>query len=163
VLGWVDELADLAADPVAVELAAWYHDAVYDAAAPAGDSERRSADLAVDQLSALGAQPRVVAEVERLVLLTAGHRVEGSDRNGAVLADADLAILGAASERYERYVADVRAEYAHVPDDTWATGRAAVMTGFAERARLYRTDRAHARLDLAARRNIAWELSILDG
>ena len=56
-------------------------------------------------------------EVVRLVLLTAGHEVEPGDRNGAVLVDADLSILGAPPERYARYAADVRAEYAHVDDD----------------------------------------------
>jgi predicted metal-dependent HD superfamily phosphohydrolase len=157
VLAWIDELAPLAADPAAVELAAWYHDAVYDAAAPGGESERRSADLAVEELLALGRPPGLVGEVRRLVLLTAGHEVGAGDRDGSVLADADLSILGAEPDRYARYVADVRAEYAHVPDDAWATGRAAVLAGFAARSRLYRTDVAHERLDTAARRNLAWE------
>jgi predicted metal-dependent HD superfamily phosphohydrolase len=161
VLGWVDELSGLADDPVAVELAAWYHDAVHDARAPAGESERRSAALAVEELNRLGVAPAVVDEVRRLVLLTAGHEAAPDDGNGAVLADADLSILGAEPDRYARYAVDVRAEYAHVPDDAWATGRAAVLAGFAGRRRLYRTDVAHTRLDVAARRNLAWELRTL--
>jgi predicted metal-dependent HD superfamily phosphohydrolase len=161
VLAWVEELAGQAADPEAVELAAWYHDAVYDPSGTPGESERRSADLAVVELTASNVSPGLVDEVERLVLLTAGHAVEPSDRNGAVLADADLAILGAEPDRYDRYAADVRAEYAHVPDDAWVTGRAAVLTGFASRPRLYRTDPAHDRLDAAARRNLARELERL--
>src|SRR5688500_13453931 len=84
-------VADLGGSP-AVELAAWFHDAIYDAAAPAGESEARSAALAVDRLTALGCERALVDEVERLVLLTAGHEVDPDDRNGAVLADADLAI-----------------------------------------------------------------------
>ena len=161
VLAWVDELAPLAADPVAVELAAWYHDAVYDAAAPAGDSERRSADLAAADLTALGQPPPLVAEVRRLVLLTAGHDVGADDRDGAVLADADLSILGSEPDRYARYVADVRAEYAHVPDEAWATGRTAVLVGFAARPRLFRTDVAQERLGGRARANLTWELDRL--
>jgi predicted metal-dependent HD superfamily phosphohydrolase len=163
VLGLIDEWAGMAADPEAVELAGWYHDAVYDPTAPAGDSERRSADLAVVELTAANVSPGLVDEVERLVLLTAGHTVAADDRNGAVLADADLAILGAEPDRYARYAADVRAEYAHVPDEAWVTGRTAVLTGFASRLRLYRTDLAHARFDAAARRNLAWELDRLSG
>jgi predicted metal-dependent HD superfamily phosphohydrolase len=161
VLAWVDELVDLADDPVVVELAAWYHDAIYDAAAPAGESERRSAELAVEELTGLGVDAGLIDEVRRLVLLTAGHEVGAGDLNGAVLADADLAILGADAHRYSRYAADVRAEYAHVPDDVWVTGRGAVLAGFADRSRLYVTDRAHQRLDAAARRNLAWERSTL--
>jgi predicted metal-dependent HD superfamily phosphohydrolase len=161
VLGWVDALADLAGDPVAVELAAWYHDAVHDPEAPAGDSERRSAELAVAELSQAGLAAPVVAEVARLVRLTAGHDAEAADRNGAVLADADLAILGADPARYARYAAAVRAEYAHFDDSAWGAGRTAVLRGFADRPRLYVTDRAHDRLDAPARRNLTWELSTL--
>jgi len=161
VLGWVDTLADLAEDPVAVELAAWYHDAIYDPTAGAGESERRSAALAVAELRLLAQPESTIAEVERLVLLTAGHEPEPGDADGAVLADADLAILGADPQRYARYAAAVRAEYAHVPDEAWFAGRAAVVRHFAERTRLYATDRAHSLLDAAARRNLRWELDTL--
>ena len=156
-----ERLRDLAADADAVELAVWFHDAVYDAAAPAGENEARSAGLAVDELTALGMAPSSVAEVERLVLLTSGHEVADGDANGAVLADADLTILGADPGRYARYAADVRAEYAHVPDDAWRTGRAAVLDGFLRRPRIYRTDRAHAALDAQARANLTAELATL--
>lgn len=145
----------------AVELAVWFHDAIHDPASSPGESEARSAALAVERLTALGADPVLVAEVERLVLLTAGHEVAAGDADGAVLADADLAILGAPPERYARYAADVRAEYAHVPDDAWRTGRAAVLEGFLGRPRLYRTEAAHRRWDAAARRNLAAELATL--
>lgn len=154
VLAAFEELRDLAADPDAVEAAVWYHDAVYDATAPAGESERRSAELA----EAEGCSDEVV----RLILLTAGHAVEPGDANGAVLADADLAILGSTPERYGRYAADVRAEYAHVPDDAWRAGRSAVLRGFLDRPRLFVTDRAHAAWDAAARRNLAEELASLE-
>ena len=46
--------------------------------------------------------------------MTATHRAD--DAAGHVLSDADLAILGASAERYAEYAADVRREYAHVPD-----------------------------------------------
>ena len=93
------------------------------------------------------------------MLLTAGHEVAAGDANGAVLADADLAILGADADRYARYAADVRAEYAHVADDAWRAGRSAVLRRFLDRPRLYVTDRAHAALDASARRNLAAELA----
>lgn len=145
----------------AVELAAWFHDAVYDATAPHGESEARSAALAVEQLTALGREPALVEEVERLVLLTAGHDVAPGDADGAVLADADLAVLGADPDRYARYARDVRAEYGHVADVAWRAGRSAVLQGFLDRPRIYRTDRMHTALDAAARRNLAAELATL--
>jgi predicted metal-dependent HD superfamily phosphohydrolase len=151
VLAVVRDLADLADDVDAVERAAWYHDAVYDPTTVPGESERRSAELVDDP------------EVRRLVLLTAGHHVEPGDRNGAVLADADLSILGAPPERYQRYARDVRAEYAHLDDGAWRAGRSAVLAGLLRRERLFATDRAHERFDAAARRNLRQELSSLRG
>lgn len=120
------------ADPVAVELAIWFHDAIYDPTAGPGESEGASADLAHDRIPALWDvdRDRVVAEVERLVRLTVGHAVEPDDRSGAVLVDADLWILSAPPERYDRYVAAVREEYAHVPDDAWIAGRGSILTRF---------------------------------
>ena len=105
----------------------------------------------------------MVEEVRRLVLLTAGHEVGPGDANGAVLADADLAILAAEPDRYARYATDVRAEYGHLDDAAWRAGRAAVLRRFADRPRLYVTDRAHDRLDGLARRNLASELAGLSG
>ena len=138
-----------------VELAALFHDAIYDPRAAPGENERASAELA---RATVGDE-----EVVRLVLLTAGHDVDPDDRNGAVLADADLWVLGSPPDRYRRYAADVRAEYAFVDDDAWRAGRSAVLRGFLDRPRLYVTDRFHARLDGAARRNLVGELAALGG
>lgn len=159
VLAAVADLADLADDPRAVELAAVFHDAVYDAAAAPGVNEQASAELAVE---VLGDDP-AVREVVRLVLLTITHEVEPGDRNGAVLSDADLSILGSSPERYDRYAADVRAEYAHVDDESWRAGRSGVLRRFLARPRLYLNDRVHDRLDAAARSNLARELAALGG
>lgn len=132
VLAEVERLlpAEPAADAEAVVLAARYHDAIYDVRAGGGASEDASARLAAVDVRSAGGSAALAAEVARLVRLTAGHDVDPSDRSGAVLVDADLWILSAPPERYDRYVADVRAEYAHVPDDVWRTGRGQVLDRF---------------------------------
>ena len=117
------------ADPRATEVAAWFHDAVHGPTDPPGASEAASAALARTLLEPLQLVDgeRLVVEVDRLVRLTASHVVDEHDRSGAVLVDADLWILQAPPVRYARYVADVRAEYAHVDDDGWRAGRGAVL------------------------------------
>lgn len=134
VLAEVDRLLpqEPTADRAAVTLAVWFHDAIYEPTAGPGESEAHSADLVLDRLPAFATtdRDRLAEEVARLVRLTAGHVVQASDRSGAVLVDADLWILSAPPERYQRYVADVRAEYAHVPDPAWAVGRGAVVRRF---------------------------------
>src|SRR6266508_1007627 len=70
-----------------VELAVWFHDAVYDPRAT--DNEEASAELAERSLPAVGAAPATVAEVARLVRLTATHDSAPGDGAGALLCDAD--------------------------------------------------------------------------
>jgi predicted metal-dependent HD superfamily phosphohydrolase len=153
----VDEYADEAEDPDAVRLAAWYHDAVYHPAR--ADNEERSAALAAAALPLLGVAPPRVAEVTRLVRLTAGHAPAAGDRNGALLCDADLAILAAPPARYAAYARAVREEYAHVPEDAFRAGRAAVLRGLLDLPVLYRIPRLRDAWELAARANVANELT----
>ncbi|MEY2423222.1 MAG: hypothetical protein QOI95_3289 [Acidimicrobiaceae bacterium] len=108
-----------------VELAAWYHDVIYDTTT--SNSEARSAAYAGEMLATLGAPPDVIDEVQRLILLTAGHTVADGDTNGSMLIRADLSILSAEPARYERYARDVRAEYANVNDESWRVGRSTVL------------------------------------
>ncbi len=159
VLDGVDALEALATDAAAVRLAAFFHDAVYEGRP--GDDERRSAELAAEVLTGLGVPAQRVAAVSRLVLMTATHDPAPGDADGAVLSDADLAILACPPQRYHRYVAAVREEYAHVPDDLFRTGRAAVLRTLEAAPRLYRTAPAQQRWEAAARANIARELAAL--
>ena len=153
-------LSSGAALPAAVVYAAYAHDAVYDGAP---DDERRSADLAADVLTGLGLPATLVEEVVRLVLLTVSHEVDPGDDAGGLLCDADLAVLAAPSERYRRYAQDVRAEYAHVDDASFRSGRAAVLRRLLERPHLYATVEGRRRWEAAARRNVEDEISRLDG
>ena len=161
VLHIVDQLAGDAVDPDAVRLAAWFHDAVY--SGRPGDDERTSAELAASILPALGVEAEKVAEVVRLVELTATHEPAAADRNGAVLCDADLAVLGADPDAYATYAAAVREEYQDVPDEKFRAGRIAVLERFASRDPLFHTTTARSRWEQTARRNIDTELSLLRG
>ncbi|MVU76715.1 metal-dependent phosphohydrolase [Nocardia sp. ET3-3] len=160
-LAVIDDLAADAEDLDAVRYAAFFHDAVYNM--DGTDNEEASARLAETTLPALGIDEDTVAEVARLVRLTGGHHPDPADRNGAVLCDADLAILAADPTAYAAYTAAVRAEYAHVPDELFRSGRAAVLSALAEQPDLFRTPTARARYDSAARANLAAELATLTG
>ena len=144
--------------PVEVVCAAWLHDAVHDGR---DDDEERSAVLASRVLRDLGVAGPVVEEVARLVRLTLTHDPAPGDRAGALLSDADLAVLAADPARYERYAADVRQEYAHVPDAAFRRGRTAVLRGLLERPRLYATTEGHRWWDARARRNLRDEITLL--
>ncbi|MCG5218246.1 metal-dependent phosphohydrolase [Streptosporangium sp. KLBMP 9127] len=157
VLDAIGPLAELAADPVAVRLAAWFHDAVYQGRP--GWDEERSAQLAQARLPRCGVPARRVAETARLVRLTATHDPAAGDHDGAVLCDADLAVL--AGPGYAAYTVAVREEYRHVPEELFRAGRAEVLRRLLAVPRLYRTPIAHERWETRARENMTAELDRL--
>ena len=158
------------ATPRAVLLAAWFHDAVYEA--NPGEDEAASADLARTTLTPLASTGsltnREVTAIAHLIELTASHQLaDGIEEytsgaltraDAAFFLDADLAILAADSPRYTRYVAGVRAEYAHYAPDAFTRGRAAILQGFLNRTAIYASDTAHLLWDAPARLNLRTEL-----
>jgi predicted metal-dependent HD superfamily phosphohydrolase len=150
-------------DSSAVQLAIWFHDAVYDPRAK--DNEAKSAELAATLLHPLGVPAGTIDRVANLVKATA-HLASAeapAERDAAVLLDADLAILGAAEERYRRYAADIRKEYGFVSDADYRKGRAAVLKLFLGRPRIFHTPVMFEEGEARARANLAAELKELGG
>ena len=137
----------LAADPAAVELALWYHDAVYNPLA--SDNEERSAKLAIEGLT----DTTFARRVEDLILATK-HRVEPTDPDAQLLADIDLSILGQRWERFAEYETQIRKEYAMVPEPIFKVKRAEILRSFLDRARIYSTPFFRDRLEVQARANL---------
>lgn len=153
-------------DPDAVELAIWFHDAVYRPGAP--DNERRSAALLRALLD--GAVPApALAAAETMILATERHAVPDGlpaalAADVAVFLDMDMAILGAAPAAYDGYAAGVAREFVpFVGAAAYRRGRAAFLRGTLESGRpLFVTDRARAELEGPARSNMRRELAALD-
>ena len=161
----LDSLAVLEADapapaPRAVHLALWFHDAVHEG--HAGADEEASAALAESLLTPL-LPAAEITEVVRLVLVTRDHDPAAGDHAGALVSDADLAILASAPDRYARYVSQVRKEYAHLPDAAFAAGRAAVLEQLLAASPLFRTSTGAARWETPAQANLRAELAALLG
>ncbi|MBA4187114.1 MAG: hypothetical protein C0467_03765 [Planctomycetaceae bacterium] len=148
-------------DHGALQLAIWFHDVVYDPLAK--DNEVRSADVANELLEPLHVPTATIEKVQRLVRATAHLLATAppTERDAAVLLDADLAILGASEERYRRYAADVRREYAFVPDPEYRTGRAAVLQRFLDRPRIFLHQVLVEEGEERARKNMLDELTRL--
>ena len=155
VLRMVDRLAG-DEDLYLVRLAAWYHDAVYDLPERELTNEEASARLSVRELGRAGFEQEDLTQVARLVRLTATHLPGTRDAEGELLCDADLAVLAAPPERYEAYVAAVRAEYAAVPEEQFLAGRLAVLEPLAA-SEIFRSGKAQS-FKAAARANLEREL-----
>jgi predicted metal-dependent HD superfamily phosphohydrolase len=158
VLGLVDALSPAADDADAVRLAAWYHDVVYDPSS--SENEERSAGRARAGLRGLVDDERL-AEVERLVLVTVDHDPAPDDANGAVLCDADLAVLAAPPDAYAGYASAIRAEYGHLSDADFTAGRIAVLERLLALPALYRLPENAERWTATARANLGAELALL--
>jgi predicted metal-dependent HD superfamily phosphohydrolase len=154
----IGQLADagMQFDREAVELAAWFHDAIYEIGRD--DNEDRSADLARELL----ASSPIRDEVARLVLVTKTHKVADEDVNGAVLNDADLSVLASPAQRYRAYTQAIREEYAAVPDEVFKPARAQVLTSLLD-GPIYHTQPGRERWEERARRNVTDELRELTG
>jgi predicted metal-dependent HD superfamily phosphohydrolase len=148
-------------DRNAVELAIFFHDAVY--VPTRSDNEAESAALARERLTALALPAALVARVADLVLATR-HGTEPPaqlDADLALLLDLDLSVLAADRAIYAAYARAIRSEYAVHPDEVYRPGRRRVLGQFLARPRIYETSRLHALWDAAARANLTWELAEL--
>ncbi len=166
VLACMEELAaarPLCRDQIAVELALWCHDAVYDPRAK--DNESRSAAIAKAAAIRMGLGEAVAEEAEALVLLTTheGSAGEGTPwaADARVVLDIDLAILGRPPREFAAYEAGIRAEYSFLPDQDYRKGRGQVLQSFVRRPRIYRTALFEERYGQQARVNIQESLDRL--
>jgi predicted metal-dependent HD superfamily phosphohydrolase len=119
---------------VEVELAIWFHDAVYDTRG--SDNERKSAEWAKTVIQQSGLSGNVVERVSASILATCHNAdVEGTDPQ--LMADVDLAILGASASAFWRYEENIRKEYAWVPESLFRQRRAEILRGFLSRPHIY--------------------------
>ena len=117
-----------------VELALWYHDAIYDARA--SDNEARSAELAVQAMRRAGVAVDARKRVRALIMATR-HDALPAPGDAALLVDTDLGILAVEPARFDEYEREIRAEYAWVPSVIFRQKRKQVLQGFLDRERIY--------------------------
>jgi predicted metal-dependent HD superfamily phosphohydrolase len=153
-----DSVRHTAAHPDEIELALWFHDAVYDV--KRHDNEQQSADWAQSVLRAAGVSGTTGDRVYALIMATR-HRVQPQTLDEQILVDVDLSILGAESMRFDEYERQVRAEYDWVADDVFRQKRALILREFLARDSVYSTAHFIENLEERARRNLEQSLTRL--
>lgn len=156
-----DHRAGRLQDPVAVQLAIWFHDAIY--SARRSDNEARSAALALKFLEKTTLSAERQQRVAYLIERTKDHTQPLSvpDADLAFFLDADLQILGAPEADYWQYARQIRQEYRLIPDMLYRPGRRKVLEKMLAAPVLYRTPEYQQRLEASARRNLRLELADL--
>ncbi|AFY34101.1 hypothetical protein [Calothrix sp. PCC 7507] len=159
VLSTIETLQVYTKDLLAVQLAAWFHDIIYDTQAQ--NNEERSAEYADKLLINLGIPLNNIATVTRLILNTKQHHAEADDFDSQVLLDADLAILAANPVEYREYADAIRQEYAWVSEADYIMGRSQVLQRFLECDRIYSTPLMFEVAEQSARSNLNTEIQVL--
>ncbi len=155
-LALLDEYRELALDPLIIEAALWFHDAVYDTRGK--DNEEKSALLARDCFNrAGGMSDDTIGRVENLILATS-HQGNCTDTDAKLIVDIDLAILGSDPESYRRYANAIRMEYGWVTNVDYREGRTKVLKSFLDRGRIFQTAKIHETLELKAVQNLRDEI-----
>lgn len=150
----------LAEHPAEIELALWFHDAIYDV--KRRDNEKKSADWARACATAAGIPAAACDRVHALVMATR-HKAVPRGRDAEILVDVDLSILGASRERFDEYEGQVREEYAWVPDFLYRRERRKILEDFLARPRIFSSAHFLDRYEAQARSNIGRSLARLGG
>ena len=151
-----DAARQLARDPAAVEMASWFHDAVYDTRYH--DNEARSAELAAAACHEMGLPDEFSARVATMIRATT-HVTAPQDIDTQLAVDTDLSMLAVPPPVFAKLSAAVRAEYAWVPDAAYEIERRRILRNFYDRPRIYFSDFFYRRHEAQARRNLAAALA----
>ncbi len=139
---------------LALEMALWYHDVVYQP--QAHNNESRSAEQATAFLQAHAVVS--TQSVEALIMATC-HRENFASgetiETAQWMVDIDLAILGASPQRFWQYHHQIRREYAWLSDIVYKTKREEILAQFLARPIIYRTDLFREQFEAQARENLS--------
>jgi predicted metal-dependent HD superfamily phosphohydrolase len=141
----------LIAEPERLELAIWFHDAVY--VPGARDNEEQSAAL-FERCCRPYLAPDVVADVARLIRVTT-HREPPVAEDERYVVDIDLSSFALPWDRFSVDSKHVREEQWRVGDDDYRTAHGAFLRGLVARPSIFSTEFFHRRCEEPARRNIA--------
>jgi predicted metal-dependent HD superfamily phosphohydrolase len=165
VLAVADRLAEqrLLASPGVVRLALLFHDAVYEVPSGPVSNEEASA-LLLESLAAGKLDNSIISEAAAIIRATAAHgRLRASDltADAQYALDCDLAILGAAPDRYLAYEREIREEYSYVPEDIFREARGRFLEALLARPAIYFTETFQTNVEERARENLRRALHML--
>lgn len=137
-------------DPIAVELAIWFHDVIYDP--KVSDNEEQSAELMKKLCTEIVDQAQI-PKVYWWIVATKKHQPSlDSDLN--YLLDIDLAILGSDSNRFAEYEQQIQQEYSWVEPSIYKIKRAEVLQYFYAMQPLYQTKYFRESFEKKAKHNL---------
>lgn len=141
----------LAKYPEEVELAIWFHDAVYNIFS--STNERDSARLASEFLLSAGLGSDVATRVSELIMATL-HGTPLSNSDQALIVDVDLSVLGCSHQSYKEFEVAIRKEYRKIPFFLYKQGRKKILNSFLQKERIYSFPEFYQKYEFQARENM---------
>jgi len=160
-LGLFETVASRLTNKIAVELAIYYHDIIYDP--KSANNEAESNARLIENMSG-HVDAATLKCASEMILATTKHELPPRNTNEGDCAhflDIDLSILGAEFSTFDQYEENVRLEYQFVPDEDFKVGRAHILQRFLERDALYFTTHFRDLYEEKARSNLQRSLRAL--
>ncbi|GJL83204.1 MAG: hypothetical protein DHS20C01_28380 [marine bacterium B5-7] len=153
----LDTLSQDDPDKLAVELALWFHDVVYEIGDP--NNEENSADWfrarAMDDL------PEALIDAVCAMIIATVHQAPPTNRRAALTVDIDLSSFGLPYAAFIRDSQAVRDESPHLSDNLFYQGQRAFLERLTMRDQIFTSDHFNTRLEARARDNIAKTLEMI--
>ncbi|MEM8808460.1 MAG: hypothetical protein AAGF01_20780 [Cyanobacteria bacterium P01_G01_bin.38] len=157
---------NLAESPAEVELALWFHDAVYDVRSHTNELD--SAQWAVQFLQHAGDGLTISSEHVYDHILATAHLSSIPEAptpevstDSALVVNIDLTILGQHPAIYNQFEANIRREYQHVSIDLYRQKRREVLQHFLHQPEIFSMMYFRERYERAARQNLEGAISSL--
>ena len=147
----LEQVHHLTDDYSALEIALWFHDAIYTISS--STNELDSANWASEFLKSNNAKNDLIENVNRLIMSTL-HTATPTGNDQRLIVDIDLTILGSTTERYDQFEHSIRKEYQLIPSAIYAQKRKAILEGFLTRERIYSHQYFFNSFEKSARKNL---------
>ena len=161
-----DEVKHLLSDPDAVELAIWFHDAIYEFWTQPNENEQFSASLAIFFIHRLMGLSRTLASrVAYLIENTQYFQLGMSSaktQDGKFTVDIDLSGFGDTWEVFQKNNKKVASEFEWMPECEYLDKSLRTMKMFRKREPFYLTDYFRERYQLQAYANLDREIQRLE-
>ena len=138
-------------DSEAVEMAIWFHDAIYDP--KSSNNEMRSAKFALNVLRLGKLHDSFNMKVSARIIHTR-HLRQPRNIDAQVLVDIDLSSLGKPWTEFLKDSQNFRQEYSFVSDEIFYPERAKILQRFLKRPSIFLTQFFHERYEEQARENL---------
>ncbi len=153
-----DVVKELADRPAELEIAIWFHDAIYKPFSKSNELE--SAMWAKEFILSKGYGQMGSERVYNLIMATL-HNGQVQVNDEKLIVDIDLTVLGTSPEIYDEFEQNVRKEYKMVPSIIYRKKRKKLLKSFLSNDSIYNLEYFKNKYESSARHNISKAIEML--